>query len=142
MASQTKLLIAGGAGLLGCSVISLMAFFVRRWWGFSLPAPFNLSIIAWGTFLFFVALALIEIPLMIYGLRQIAAGKSARTDTILWAMQGLYVFFPAFYALPNLLLTNLDLAWLGLIIATISPLRLISSLIFLLGAVQGTTGDS
>jgi hypothetical protein len=133
MVSQTKLLLAGSLGLLGSGLISLLAFLVRRFWGFSLPAPFDLAIIAWGTFFVFFALALLEIPLMIYALRQVAVGKSAHTGTILWSTQGLFVFFPAIYALPNLLLTNLSLAWLGLIIAAISVLRFISSLIFLRG---------
>ena len=130
--SRNKVLTSGGLGLAVCLLGTALAWLIRRWlppW----PDWFNLPLLAWGVFLFFIILALLEIPIMVYGLRKIAAGKSPRSPTISLIGQGIYVAFPLVYALPNLLVTDPSLIWLGLVISLTSFLRLISGLIFLPG---------
>lgn len=128
--SRTNVLVSSGMGLIVCLVGTTLALLARPWlppW----PAWLNLPLMAWGIFLFLIAFALLEIPVMVYGLRKIAAGNSPRSPTITLVGNGIYVAFPLIYALPNLLLTNASLIWLGIVISATSFLRFASSIIFL-----------
>ncbi len=97
----------------------------------SLPPTFEHPIVAWVVFLSFLPVALIEIPVMIYGLRKVAEGKSKNTPNIVLLGNGVFVSFPIVYALPNLFLTSVQLVWLGILIAATSLLRFGASILFL-----------
>ncbi|MFQ5578520.1 MAG: hypothetical protein ACE5G8_16200, partial [Anaerolineae bacterium] len=86
---------------------------------------------AWGLFVFFGGIALIEIPVMVFGLRKLAAAQNTRAAAIAAAANGGFVFFAAVYALPNLLLTETRFLWLGLLLAGTSFLRFGAGLLFL-----------
>jgi len=131
MASRTKVIVSGGVGLALCLFLLAVSIPLHHLLQPALPPFFSQPIIAWGIFLFCLSLALLEIPLMVYGLRKVAEGASARTPAITLLGIGVFVFFPIIYALPNLLLTRRGLVWLGVIIAATSLLRFGSSIIFL-----------
>ena len=81
----------------------------------------------WGIFLFLMALALLEIPLMIYGMRKIVEGKSSNLVTMTLALNSFFVFFPIVYGLPNLLMSPYSQLWMGLAISATALMRFVAS---------------
>lgn len=80
---------------------------------------------AWLAYTFLAVVALVEMPIMVVGLRRMAAEGSGR---LLVVVNATYVFFPAVYGLSLVLATGTLPA--GLSICALSPLRLLSSLLF------------
>ena len=126
---QDKIIISGGLGLLTSLLITAITFLIRyRWWPIAL---FNNPLIAWLMFLMFGGISLIEIPVMIYGLRKILNSNKPSTVNIALLTNGVFVSFTVIYALPNLLLTNINLIWMGLVLTAFSFIRFGTSIIFL-----------
>ena len=123
--------MSGGIGLALGLLLTLIALPIRNLFMPPLPPLMAIPLLAWGIFLFFLALALLEIPLMVYGLRKISQGKSQNAPSVTLVGNAVYVGFPAVYALPNLLLSNQAFVWMGLVISATSLLRFVSSLLFL-----------
>jgi hypothetical protein len=126
--SQTKAAISGGIGLVIALGLTGLALAARQLW---LATFFEQTLIAWVVFLLLMALALAEIPLMIFGLRKVIESKGGSTENIGLVGNVAFVFFPVVYALPNLLLTSADFIWLGLLIAGTSLLRFAAAMFFL-----------
>lgn len=128
--TRTKIAISGGIGLFSSVLVAIICTVIRYFW---LPALLPQPKIAWILFGLLGVIALIEIPLMTYGLRQIIAGKkTGPTTPLLFGISG-FVFFSAIYALPNLLLTDYSLIWMGQVLAGTSMLRLGACIFFLGG---------
>ena len=123
--------MSSGIGLVLGLLLTLMALPIRNFFVPPLPRIMALPLLAWGIFLFFLALALLEIPLMVYGLRKVSQGKSGNAPTMTLVGNTIYVAFPAVYALPNLLLSGQAFLWMGLLISATALLRFASSLLFL-----------
>ena len=128
---RTEVVVSGGIGLAGSLMVTVVSISIRTWWFPSVSSLLGAPLIAWSTFFFCLLLALLEIPLMIYGLRKVAESKSSSTPLVIRLGNGIFVLFPVIYALPNLLLTNPALIWLGGVIAASSLLRFVGSVIFL-----------
>jgi hypothetical protein len=126
--SRTKTAVSGGVGLAAALLLTIGALLIRQqqW----LPTYFDQAVIAWGIFLFLLALAVAEIPLMIFGLRKVIDSKGAGAQNIGLIGNTIFVFFPVVYALPNLLLTSTDSIWMGLLIAGTGLVRFVSALLF------------
>jgi len=75
--------------------------------------------------------ALIEIPLMIYVIRNMAKSPKADTRRLAVWTNVAFVAFAVIYALPNIFLNDITQIWLGLLIASTSFLRCGSALVFL-----------
>jgi len=135
--SRRKLILAGGSGLILSLLSTAIALPARSWVEPAIPAFLKAPVITWAGFLFFLALALLEIPLMIYGLRKVMESQTGHTQLIMFLGNGLFVFFPVVYALPNLLVTDAALIWLGIIISATSLLRFTTSILFLAGHEVG-----
>ena len=129
--TQTKLIYSGSLALIGNLIIIAATFPLQIWLSTQIPSLLTIPLVAWSTFLTLIFLALLEIPVMIYGLRKIAEGETKHTATILLYGNCLFIFFPIVYALPNLLLTGPDYIWMGLAISITSLLRFGASLLFL-----------
>ena len=133
--SRTKAAVSGGVGLAGVLVLTMGAMLIRpqqQW----LPTLFDRTVIVWGIFLFLMALALAEIPLMVFGLRKVIDSKGSGAQNIGLIGNTIFVFFPVIYAMPNLLLTSVDSIWMGLLIAGTSLIRFASALFFVSAAPQ------
>lgn len=126
--SRTRAAISGGAGLAAALLAAGGCLLARRAWPVALLSH---PLAAWGLFVFFGGIALIEIPVMVFGLRKLAAAQNTRAAAIAAAANGGFVFFAAVYALPNLLLTETRFLWLGLLLAGTSFLRFGAGLLFL-----------
>ena len=129
--SRSEALISGGVGASAGLILTVTALLLRPFITPLLPPLLQAALIAWLIFLCFLALALLEIPLMIYGLRKISERPSLQGRMVIRLGNGIFVFFPLVYALPNLMLLDARLTWLGLIISASSLVRFASSLIFL-----------
>lgn len=130
--NQSKVILSGGAGLVGCLVLTALILLSRDWVLPHLPPLLTQPLMMWVMFLFFMALAIIEIPVMVYGLRKIGEGKSTYTEQLVLGGNAFFVFFPVVYAAPNLLLSPSAQLWMGVIISATAFLRFATSIFYLL----------
>jgi hypothetical protein len=125
--SRHRLILTGLTGLGGAVILTALCLFFIAW--NIIPVLVNSPIFAWGLFLFLLVFSVAEIPLMIFGIRRIAASPNPRSKyVVLLAITG-YVFFAAVYAAPFFLLTG----WLGLglVLAALSLVRFMTVLVYL-----------
>jgi uncharacterized membrane protein len=97
------------------------------------------STLTWGLFVFLVVFSLAEIPLMIFGMRQMLRGQRGRTRPLVVATNGAFVFFAAVYAAPQYLLTGA--LSLGLVLSALSLVRWLAAAVFLPGERAETRTD-
>ncbi|MEM7344358.1 MAG: hypothetical protein AAF485_08935, partial [Chloroflexota bacterium] len=124
---RSSVVVSGGIGLLACCLLTAITLFFRPSIFPLLPAYLTMAPMMWGIFLFLMALALLEIPLMIYGVRKIMEGKSTRLKNTVLALNSFFVFFPIVYAVPNLLMSAYAQLWMGFAISATALLRFIAS---------------
>ncbi len=126
--NRTRLALSGLAGPAGNALLVGGVLRLRQTW----QPPFQLSTaLTWAVFAFFMGLALLEIPVMLYGLKKIAAGQQPAAQTVALLGYVAFVFFPGVYALPSLLLAEAGFLWPGTLIAATSLLRLVAGTIYL-----------
>lgn len=116
---------------MACLVLTALILLSRDWILPHLPPLLSLPLMMWIVFLFFLVLALIEIPVMVYGLRKIGEGKSTYTEHLVLGGNAFFVFFPVVYAAPNLLLSPSAQLWMGVVISATAFLRFASSIFYL-----------
>jgi hypothetical protein len=125
--SRSSLILTGLMGLTGAVFLTVFCFFIII--GSFIPILVDQPLFVWLFFAFLLFFSIVEIPVMILGLRRIAASptRSARQVALMVSIG--YVFFAAVYAAPFILLTG----WLGLgaILASLSLVRFISAVIYL-----------
>ena len=125
--TRISIALTGLVGLIGAVIVTVFCLYVvtQAWY----PIIITNSWIVLGLFLFLALFSVAEIPVMIYGLRAIAASSNPRANAIVLIVTGSYTFFAAVYAAPFILLTgNL---WAGAALAGLSLVRLISAVTFL-----------
>ncbi len=126
---RTDVVIAAGIGLLLGVLIAALSVIVRQVW---LPAAlFSQSLIAWVMFLMLGAFSLLEIPVMIFGIRKMTESGQPATLKVALFTVGAFVAFAAVYALPNLLLTSPRTLWMGATLAALALLRFATAALFL-----------
>ena len=126
--TQNKAFSSGLIGL-GPGLILLLGAIPLKALGF--PVYLKAPILIWGCFFIFMSTALLEIPLMIYIIRNTAKGPKAHNRRMAYWLNSIFVFFAALYALPNILLVEFTQIWLGLLIGSTSFLRFACSLVYL-----------
>ncbi|NJN95478.1 MAG: hypothetical protein HC875_15890 [Anaerolineales bacterium] len=125
--SRNNVILTGLIGLIGAVLVTALCLAVMRWaW---LPVLVTNSLFGWAIFLFLLIFSVSEIPVMIVGMRRIAASANPKARYLALLLNCGYVFFGAVYAVPYILLTG-GLA-LGALLASLSLVRFISSLIYL-----------
>jgi hypothetical protein len=144
---RAKLIASGLLGLGGCVILSALAVYViaggmwsglswgcLAWMAYLFPRDAEALasfphrwgwLAAWIAYLFLLAIALAEIPLMVIALRRMAAEGAV---WLLLIINAVYVFFPAVYGLLLILVTGTLPA--GLSICALSPLRLVAALLW------------
>jgi hypothetical protein len=125
--TRISIALTGLVGLIGAVIVTVFCMYVtiQEWY----PIIITNSLIVLVLFLFLALFSAVEIPVMIYGLRSIAASSNPRANTIVLITTGGYTFFAAVYAAPFILLTgNL---WAGAALAGLSLVRFISAVTFL-----------
>lgn len=118
---KRDLILAGLVGLivgiclyLGASALSTL-----------IPTLLSLSLLVAVTFLFLLALSLVEIPMMLFGLRQMAR-SSATPRRLLAGTFAFYVMFASVYASIFVLLTG-QIGW-GIALAALCLVRFASGM--------------
>jgi hypothetical protein len=125
--TRTSIALTGLVGLIGAVIVTIfcLVLVTQPWY----PIIITGSLVILILFLFLALFSVAEIPVMIYGLRSIAASENPRANTIVLITTGGYTFFAAVYAAPFILLTgNL---WAGAALAGLSLVRFISAITFL-----------
>jgi hypothetical protein len=125
--TRTRIALTGLAGFIGAVISTVFCIgVVRQAW---YPPLITNSVIVLSLFAFLAVFSVAEIPVMIFGLRRLAASGNPRTNIIVLITTGAYTFFAAVYAAPFILLTgNL---WAGAALAGLSVVRFISAVTFL-----------
>ncbi|RME74367.1 MAG: hypothetical protein D6784_10075 [Chloroflexi bacterium] len=130
MVNRTELALSGLVGLAAAGLATgLTILIVRQPW---MPQVITRPVWVWTLFLMLGGISAAEIPVMVYGMRRMAARPGRSVRYLLWLTNGFYVFFAAVYAAPYILLTSRP--GTGAVLAGLSLIRFISSLLFLPGA--------
>jgi len=125
--SRNRVILTGLIGLIAAVTSTALSLAVMRWeW---IPVLVTDSLFGWAIFLFLLIFSVSEIPVMIIGMRRIAASANTKARYLALLLNCGYVFFGAVYAVPYILLTG-GLA-LGALLASLSLVRFITSLIYL-----------
>lgn len=121
----------GLTGLAGAMLLTAASLFVMIQG--LIPAVLQRPLFVWGLFLFLLTFSVLEIPLMIFAMRRMAASPNPRARTVVLLTIAGYTFFAAVYALPFILLTGNSSTQLtaGLLLASLSLVRFISAMVFL-----------
>ncbi|MBN1991306.1 MAG: hypothetical protein JW953_01275 [Anaerolineae bacterium] len=125
--TRASIVLTGLIGLIGAVILTAFCVLVmaQAW----IPALLTSPLIVWVLFLFLAVFSVAEIPIMIFGIRRIAASANPRAKYVALLTNTGYNFFAAVYAAPFILLTgNL---WAGAALAALSLARFVSALIFL-----------
>jgi len=101
MRLRSQLALSGLVGVGGGGALIAGALYLARRSGL---APLVTGPAAWALLGLLLCFSLAEIPLMIFGLRQMAAGPSGTRLAVL--TNAAFTFFAAVYAVPFLLLTG------------------------------------
>ncbi len=125
---RTNIIVSGGLGLLAGLIMMIGCIVVNYMW----LSQYVLSIwIVGGTFFVCLLLSLLEMPLMIFSLRQITKSERENVRTLTLFGNGIFVFFGMVYAVPNLLMTYPDFWWFGGVLASLTLVRFLISIVFL-----------
>jgi hypothetical protein len=95
----------------------------------TIPALVTSPVYVWVLWLFLLGFSIAEIPIMIFGIRRIAASANPRAKYVALLLNSGYPFFGAVYAAPFILLTGR--LGLGMALAALSFVRFASAVIFL-----------
>jgi hypothetical protein len=125
--SRNSLILTGLVGLAGAVVITALCMAVMMWE--LIPVLVTPSLYVWAIFLFLLVFSVSEIPVMIIGMRRIAASANPKARYVALLVNCGYVFFGAVYAAPFILLTGR--LGLGAALAALSLVRFISAIIYL-----------
>ena len=125
--SRISIALTGLVGFIGAIVLTALciAVMVQGW----IPALVTDPLLVWIIFLFLAFFSVVEIPVMIFGIRRLAASANPRAKYVALLTNAMYTFFAAVYAAPFILLTGY--LWAGAALAALSLARLISAIIFM-----------
>lgn len=105
---------------------ALCLFFVTQSWAPTLIVQASYS---WALFAFLAFFSIVEIPVMIFGIRRIATSVNPKAKYVALLTNAGYVFFGAVYAVPFILLTGR--MGLGTALAAFSLIRFVTAIAFL-----------
>ena len=125
--SRNRIILTGLVGLVGAVILTILCLLVMVWK--TLPVLVTNPIYVWGLWLFLLGFSVAEIPIMIFGIRRIAASANPRAKYVALLVNSGYPFFGAVYAAPFILLTGRF--GLGTTLAALSFVRFASAVIFL-----------
>ena len=125
--SRNNLILTGLIGLLGAVLMTALALLVMQ--ANLIPILVSRSLYGWGLFLFLLLFSIAEIPVMIIGMRRMAASHNSKAKYVTLVVNIGYVSFAAVYAIPFILLTGW-LGW-GAALAGLTVIRFLSSILFL-----------
>ncbi|MFN8459495.1 MAG: hypothetical protein U0401_33405 [Anaerolineae bacterium] len=125
--SRNHIILTGLVGLVGAVLVTALCLLVMVWQ--FIPPLVTDTGYALGLLLFLLFFSLSEVPVMIVGMRRIAASANPKAKYIALLVNTGYVLFGAVYAAPFILLTG----WLGTgaALAALSLIRFVSALIYL-----------
>jgi hypothetical protein len=126
--TRINVVLTGLLGLIGAVIFTAFCILVMvQGW---IPAILDsYPLMVWGLFLFLAVFSVAEIPVMIFGMRRMAASTHPRAKLIALVTNIGFTFFAAVYAAPFILLTGY--LWAGVALAALSLARYVSAIIFL-----------
>jgi hypothetical protein len=129
--TRTSIILTGLAGLVGAILLTFFCLYViTAGW---IPVLINDSSLVWSIFGFLLFFSVLEIPVMIIGIRRIAASENPKSRYIALITNLGYTFFASVYAAPFILLaaqSTLELV-AGALLGGLSFVRFLTSVIFL-----------
>jgi len=120
MKLRSQLVLSGGLGMVGGAALMGGALFLWQRLGLK---PLVSGWATWLLLAFLLTFSLLEIPLMVFGMRQLARGIAR--GRLLYLTTAAFTFFATVYAVPFLLLTGR--VAIGAALAALSLVRLVSA---------------
>ncbi len=125
--SRPSIILTSSIGLIGAvGLTALCLFIMTQGW---IPTVFARPSYSWALFAFLAFFSIVEIPVMIIGIRRIAASTNPRSRYVALLTNAGYTFFGAVYAAPFILLTGR--LGLGTVLAAFSLVRFFTAITFL-----------
>lgn len=129
--TRTSAVLTGLAGLVGAVLLTLFCLYViTAGW---IPVLITRSSLVWSLFGFLLFFSILEIPVMIIGIRRIGASENPKSGYVALITNTGFTFFASVYAAPFILLagqSTLELA-AGALLGGLSFVRFLTSVIFL-----------
>jgi hypothetical protein len=129
--SRSNLILTGAFGLVaGLVVTTLCLFVMSSGW---LPVLVSRPLYVWSIFLFLLFFSLAEIPVMIFGMRKMAASVNPKAKYVVLFANAGYTFFASVYAAPFILLAGQSVLelFVGALLGALGIIRFITSVLFL-----------
>lgn len=129
--TRSSIVWTGLIGLVGSVIFTgLCLFIMNSGW---IPVLLTQPVYVYGLFSFLVFFSLIEIPVMIFAMRRMAASVNPRAKYVALVTNTGYTFFAAVYAAPFILLAGQSSFELivGGLMGALSIVRFITSVVFL-----------
>jgi hypothetical protein len=131
--SRSNLILTGMLGLAGGLILTLLSLFVMisGWLRPLVNNPFYV----WGLFLFLLFFSVAEIPVMIIGMRRMAASLNPRAKYVVLVTNAGYTFFASVYAVPFILLAGKSMPELaaGALMSALGLIRFMTTIFFVPG---------
>ncbi len=137
MINRRNIFLTAALGLLGAIIITVVCVYLIL--NDSVPILINNLLLTQATFISFLVLSVLEIPLMIFGMRQMQNSVNQKAGYALLLTNISYPFFGGVYACCFILLTGQ--VWFGSGLALLSFVRFATALIFL-GHPKRATDDT
>jgi hypothetical protein len=124
---RNSVVLTGLIGFIAAVILTAFCLYTmaQEW----IPVILTNPTYVWVLFLFLAVFSVAEIPLMIFGIRRIAASANPKAKYVALLTNTGYTFFAAVYATPFILLTGY--LWTGAAMASLSLARFVSAVIFL-----------
>lgn len=128
--TRHNLILTGLIGLMGAVVVTVVSV-VLVTSGF-IPVLITRPLLVWAIFFFLLAISITEIPLMVFGMRRMAAGNHAKARYLVLVTNMAYTLFAGIYAVPFILLAGGSTLALvaGSLLGALTLVRLISAALF------------
>ncbi len=125
--SRLNIIITGLIGVFCAVLLTIFCILavLQEWF----PIFLSSGLYVWGFFLFLAFFSVVEIPVMIFGMRNIATNDNPKAAYIVLFTNAVYTLFAAVYAAPFILLTGG--IWAGSALASLTLARFASSVFFL-----------
>ena len=134
--TRTSVILTGLIGVVSALLLTGLCLAVMA--GGYIPVILVRPLFVWGLFLFLLFFSVVEIPVMVMGMRRIAESDNPKARYLALVTNAGFTFFAAVYAAPFILLAGQSTLTLtaGALLGLLCIVRFITAVIFLSNDAQ------